>query len=183
MFMYPTETYFRDDRITVPTREDIAFLFDIIDARYRQQDYQVHWAAFKEEQSDAPDMDVVPAYVDIRDEDCVLVADVTTAELNEAEIYGDPDKILDQVVPVDDLVIGGFHLYDCVDRLASRAWERDLDPFVDEETTEGLFYTLAVDGTDAVPLVREDWRLEALGFDEEEWYIRERRKDKPWLPS
>lgn len=58
--------------------------------------------------------------------------------------YPDSDYILDQLLPVDSLVVTGFHLWDCVQRVAERAYQRGIDTIVDEDLTEqfpGIFLT------------------------------------------
>lgn len=43
---------------------------------------------------------------------------------------------MDQLGEIDTIRIAGFHLWDCVDKLAKRAYERGLKTLVDEDLTE-----------------------------------------------
>lgn len=50
--------------------------------------------------------------------------------------YPNQDYILNQLNSPERLVVTGFHMWDCVERLAKRAYERGISTLVDEDLTE-----------------------------------------------
>lgn len=50
--------------------------------------------------------------------------------------YPNQDYILDQLLPVKTLRVSGFHMWDCVEKLARRAHEGGIEVLVDEDLTE-----------------------------------------------
>ena len=50
--------------------------------------------------------------------------------------YPDNDHIIGQLGETGRLVVAGFHIWDCVEKLARRAYERGIDTLVDEDLTE-----------------------------------------------
>ncbi|MFC1697945.1 hypothetical protein ACFL1H_06405 [Nanoarchaeota archaeon] len=80
---------------------------------------------------------------------------------------------------IEKVVIGGFHQFDCVDKLAEFNYNLGIDTFVDEDTTE-LFFARVIDP--GVPLIRENWSLKELGVGDKYYdFVKESRKDKPWM--
>jgi len=87
--------------------------------------------------------------------------------------------------PIEELVIGGFHLWDCVDKMAKYAYSRGIPVSVDEDLTELFFY--AAPSAKNIPFSRE---ISANKTREEiqkykgsgVWEImQEVRQGKPWL--
>ncbi|MGM5488181.1 MAG: hypothetical protein ACQESG_04495 [Nanobdellota archaeon] len=74
------------------------------------------------------------------------------------------------------LRLGGFHLWDCVERVAKRAYNRGLDVLVDEDLTE-LFTSRM-----QLPEFRTD-RYPCYRAPEHPYYqeFLHQRKGKPWL--
>ncbi len=104
--------------------------------------------------------------------------------------YPDPQRVIDLCSkPVEKLVIGGFHLWDCVDKVASYAHEQGIDVSVDEDLTQ-LFFSLTRDNRglpvfkipvaleESLKQVRE--RLANEGDSGLE-HFRAARKARPWL--
>lgn len=92
--------------------------------------------------------------------------------------YPDQDHILDQLIPVDNLRIGGFHMWDCVEKLARIAYERGINVLVDEDLTE-FFVSRLKD---------RDFRIKTYPTYNARKHLGnmldifiEARKNKPWL--
>jgi hypothetical protein len=126
-----------------------------------------------------PDYNQVPSYVDLRSEDRILNAGLSLERFLESKAHFDPFFILDQLPDHEKLVLGGFHQYDCVEKVAKASCLRGVDTFVDEDTTHMFFKNHALHGT---PLIREDWSLRGFGYSEHSISrIRKARKGKLYL--
>lgn len=92
--------------------------------------------------------------------------------------YPEPAYILSQLPQdLEQLVIGGFHQWDCVDKVAQTAYEKGIPIIVDEDTTEIFFK--GGSSKLSTPLIRENFTSELSGFFLE--YAREVRLKKPWF--
>ncbi len=92
--------------------------------------------------------------------------------------YPDQDYIINQLIPVDVLRVAGFHMWDCVEKLARRAYERGIDVLVDEDLTE-LFPWRLKD-----PNFRVKKYLNANSKNGAQTHFEvliESRRNKPWL--
>ncbi len=178
VFLFPVAMYFDELPATyrlVKRSFGPERLFQIIDARYRQQGYGINWVFPSSCDLSDSDKWKVPEYADIRADDRILCGDIF-ADMFSNEMYIVSSHILNQLPPHSRLVVGGFYLGNFVNDLAKCSYERGIDTFVDEDTTESLFLM-----TD-VPLIRTEWSLKALGLDDEFIeYRKEFRADKPWL--
>ncbi len=100
------------------------------------------------------------------------------------EIYPNPKRIISLCPkPIDELVIGGFHLWDCVDKTAKCAFEQGIKVSVDEDLTELFFSSVRLG---KIPVSRETsiknskLQLNKAGS----LFLKmacEARKDKPWM--
>ena len=182
MFLYPISEFINAATIISFKYEGhhASELFYLIDKRYREKEYDINWLFFsKENDSTAPDLSNKPDYVKIQNLDNILHAGVSFRKHCDEEVYPEPDYILNQLPEHDKLVIGGFHQWDCVDKLARASYNNKIDTFVDEDTTE-LFFAGVIFRN--IPLIREEWSLKALGIKDEYYdYAVEDRKNKPWL--
>jgi hypothetical protein len=107
-----------------------------INVRYRQKDFGINYAVF----DGSPISDVI----ELQQSDKVIAVGLdfkahTTKQSNGKYRYPNPDRILNQLNGTKVIRIAGFHMWDCVERLAKRAYERGLDTLVDEDLTE--FFT------------------------------------------
>ncbi len=155
----------------------------IIDARYRNNNFKINWLLFCQENNPSiTDTSQVSPHIEIRENDGLLTAGVSFKRHTNEELYADADFVLNQLPKHQRLVLGGFHQWDCVDKIARRSYEGGIDTFVDEDTTDCFFGRQAFYG---IPLVREKWSLDDLGMDKffseiKEHIIKEREK-RPWF--
>lgn len=195
LFLYPIREYF--NREVTDTPEDLLALkrlSEIIDGRYRRLGYQVNWLMFgTENDPHIPDMSLVDLRINIHKTDRIISAGLSR-EKHRKYIYPSCKKILAQLNPVEELVIGGFHQSDCVDRIAHTANRNGLVVVVDEDTTDQFFKTARLQYMPPVLRTREEYALgfiallEGIGsmFSREmvAWAIKEHRAErnqKPWL--
>ena len=185
LFLFPIEEYFKaclnSCRIFSFKGYQPSELIDIINARYRDNEYGINWLLFSQENNlTKPDLTKIPEYVKIQKQDGILVSGVSFKSHVSKKLYPNPDYVLGQLPEHKKLVVGGFHQWDCVDKIARRSYEKGVETFVDEDTTE-LFFSrrTLVD----IPLIRKKWSLkEELGIPESLYEIaKENRKNKPWF--
>jgi len=99
-----------------------------INHRYRKNNFQVYWVSTSQEP--------ISSVVQVHPEDHLIDDNAN------GKTYANPDFILDQILPVDRLVLAGFHLGDCVERIARRAHKRRINVLVDEDLTEFFAWRL-----------------------------------------
>ncbi len=156
LFLYPVKEYF-DSVLNICRTfsiegHSVNRLNDIINSRYRNKGYQINWLLFsREDDLDKPDTEGASDYVSVNKNDRILSAGIPFRRHVSEELYADNDFILNQLPEHKELVVGGFHRGDCVNRLAACSYARGVKTFVDEDTTEIFFWREAFEG---VPLVR-----------------------------
>jgi hypothetical protein len=104
-----------------------------IDTRYRKKDYKINYAIF--------DDTSVSDIINLQSSDTIIKVGLdfkthTTKQSNGEYPYPNQDYILNQLGEISTIRIAGFHMWDCVERLAKRAYERGLNTLVDEDLTE-----------------------------------------------
>lgn len=146
-----------------------------IDQRYRQKGFGVNYVVF--------DGHAVSDAIELQASDRIINAGMDfkthiTKQSNGEYAYPNPDKILDQLGNTDTVRIGGFHLWDCVERLAQTAHKRGLDVLVDEDLTEifGMMIQNPNFRTDTFPSYDPKKAGKAV-FD----IFMQARKTRPWL--
>lgn len=183
-------SYERDqwERMRVPE-----ILAEMIDVRYRRKGYRIAWLLFGRQDNPArPDLKPIDARlgVDVRN-DLVLSAGITRKR-HAKFIYPCPIPVLRALDPVRELVLGGFHLTDCVDRVARAAHARGTPTIVDEDLTDWFFLWARLWGLP--PILRtpqefgRDFRLKLIASALSENMVktalrahRQERSSKPWL--
>ncbi len=141
-----------------------------IDVRYRQKGFDINYVIF--------DGSSVSDVIELRETDRIIKVGLDFKTHTTKHLYPDPDFILDQLGDVKIIRIAGFHLWDCVEKLARRAYERELDTLVDEDLTE-LFASRIKD---------PDFRIDKYPTYNPRKYgdsmfeiFMEARRNKPWL--
>jgi len=126
----------------------------------------------------------------VNENDIIGACGVTFKEHCEKRIYPEEDKIFELCPkPIDEIVIGGFHLWDCVDKTAKWAYNQGINVSIDEDLTELFFYSIRGPGglpVAKIPISKEKslkikrrQLREGGGFFLE--HARQARKDRPWM--
>lgn len=140
-----------------------------IDIRYRQNGFSIYYVVF--------DDCLISDMITVSQEDKIIKAGVNFNQDNF--VYPDPDFIIDQLVACSSVCIAGFHMWDCVEKVAKRAHERNIRTLVDEDLTEFFFWRVE----------DKDFKIEEYpSFDprrkwKEDLFIEfmQPRKSRPWL--
>jgi hypothetical protein len=140
-----------------------------INKRYRQNNFKINYFIF----DDSKVSDIIL----LQDSDKVKSVSLDYKKHLREKEYPNEDYILSQLDEVDTLRICGFHMWDCVERIAKRAYEKGIETLVDEDLTE--FFTNRIKDRDfqedKYPTYSPHKNLILLG------QFIETRKNKPWL--
>lgn len=188
VFLYPIQPYIDDVLGDKDTRPDFKFqlcprLNEIVNRRYRNRDYDVSWVMFGcSGDETTPDMSTKAQEIDIYPNDKIISAGISFVRHRDEKVYPDNAYLLEQIANPKKLVIGGFHQWDCVNRLAESAYLGGLDVFVDENTTD--VYFLSGYGYRKIPLVKDiPYTIPGKSLGGLDDIARENRKDMPWFPK
>lgn len=145
-----------------------------INHRYRRNGFQIVYALLDNE----PVSDIIMR----KPEDRIIYVgmDAKTHRTERADgthPYPNQDFIIDQLLPLDLLRIGGFHMRDCVEKLAKRAYERRIEVLVDEDLTE--FFRGRLFDRDFRVKTYQSYILPVDKLSREMFLAA--RKNKPWL--
>jgi hypothetical protein len=175
LFLYPHEQYFEHQIGWRPFPEFpdqyAARLKECIDARYRQHEYRVAWARF-------PDLPI-SALAPVENNDIIISASITfkrhTMEQRAGYEYPSVGRLFVQLPHISSLRVGGFHLWDCVQRVARHAYAAGIHTIVDEDLTEISATRLFQQGIDIARFTPPE---PIPSFYDQ---FIESRKDKPWM--
>lgn len=141
-----------------------------IDERYRQRNFGINYAIFNDS--------ILSDVIDLRPEDKIIKVGVSFKTHIVEKIYPDQDYILSQLNEATIIKIAGFHMWDCVEKLAKRAYEKKLNVLVDEDLTE--FFPWRLNDEDFRTNRYPTYQPRKEGFIFFKNFI-ETRKEKPWL--
>ncbi len=156
LFVYPVIPYFEPMGNTVSSfymdsgasRPYVSKLMDIIDLKYRDKGFDINWLLFGTKKDlSKPDLSLVPSSVRINKQDKVISSGIswyTILGLGAQEfcIGFNPSKIyqvsgfLDDLIPLEKLVLGGFHEFDCVKAIKKAAIKKRIPTKIDPEITQ-----------------------------------------------
>lgn len=193
LFLYPIREYVEDAltgtilKLFTEQEHDANRLNDIINARYRVRGYAVWWLLFSASKQNPllPDYGRLSRQITIDEQDAFFACGISFLDNVIGKQYPDPDFILNQLPKkTTHLVLGGFHQWDCVDKLACAAHARGLPVIVDEDTTEQFFIYTCLQGK--IPLKRPlSEHIQKVIQDCQDRdtldQIIERRLNKPWF--
>lgn len=157
LFLYPTRNYTQQIGTNFPNRHLLLENFSrnvnrLIQERYRKQAFQICWLFFAQNHNrKLPDTEKSDPLFEILPEDWKISSGITQRELFQC-CYPSADQILDHFKESTQLVLGGFHLYDCVERIARRAHRKSMPVSVDEDLTDD--FAFRVNHFGPIPLQR-----------------------------
>lgn len=143
LFLYPVSVYFdieinnhsygKKEGKAAYRQKYIELLNRCIDVRYRQKGFVINFAVF----NGCPVSEVVKVYpLDKIIEIGLNFGGFLKKQPSGEYLYPDSDYILAQLGQIEQLVIAGFHMWDCVEKVAKRAYEKGLNVIVDEDLTD-----------------------------------------------
>lgn len=106
---------------------------------YRENKFNVNWLLFSScFDKKEPDISRKSKYFNIKKEDKLIPAGITRDELN-SYIYPNEEKIISRLDSLSELVLGGFHKSDCVNRFNLKANDLGINSRIDKLLTEDFF--------------------------------------------
>ena len=194
IILYPIQEYVDaliDSRELPEIKEKYISIYqNLIHQRY--PDFQLIYVMFSEnENPENPNMSQLWQGISIEEKDIIGACGISLSQHCQEQIYPNPEKIIDLCpCPIDELVIVGFHLWDCVEKIAEYAYKQGIKVMVDEDLTEVFFGKVinnrGIPSSSCIPLLRE----ESIEKDRREFMesspcllelTRNSRKEKPWL--
>ncbi len=181
IFLYPQQEIFEQKiNVKLSEQEKVKFnyskkLNSCIHYRYRLNGFSIVYALL--------DDSSVSDIIQLKPKDKIIYVGMDskthrTKKINGKYPYPNQDFILNQILPVDTLVVGGFHMWDCVEKLARRAHKKGINVLVDEDLTD--FF--------AGRIIDKDFRIKKYPTYnpklEGQLYFEsfmQARKNKPWL--
>lgn len=141
-----------------------------IDQRYRQKGFSINYIVFKG--------NLISEIICLQPEDRIIRLALDYKTHISKRIYPDPDEILNQLPEPSVLRVAGFHMWDCVEKLAKRAYEKGLNVLVDEDLTEFFAWRLN-DSNFAV----DRYPTYTPGKDRKHFFreFMATRQERPWL--
>jgi hypothetical protein len=193
LILYPVQPYVNSE-IFLKESPEINLKYaeiyqELLRARY--PGFQLVCVMFSEQYDpEKPDLSQPWQGFDIRDNDIVGSCGVSFNDLTEKRKYPKPKKIISLCPePIEQLVIGGFHRWDCVDSLAKYAYKKGINVSVDEDLTEMFFFS--VRDSKGIPVakipVSKELSIKMLRKQLREaghFFLkgaRDARKNKPWM--
>lgn len=146
-----------------------------IDWRYRKNNFQIYYAIL--------DDGSVSDIIEQRESDIIIKVGIDSFSHREKNKDGDynypnPDFILNQIRSPEKLVIAGFHMWDCVEKLAQTSYNRGINTLVDEDLTE--FFAGRLNDRDFRIKKYPNYNARKLKGKMFDIFIAA-RKHKPWL--
>ncbi len=188
LFLYPIKEYIYSLLLMWPTfsfnEHQASEINRLIRARYRERGYQIWWLLFSDPNDlEKPDLTRIFDGMNILEGDTLIPCGITFQDHISKKLYADSERVVDRLPKdIEELVLGGFHQGDCVDKVAACAYSRGTPTFVDEDTTEYFFSRTGSMGD--IPTLREEFRVSELTSERDKTWINwilERRRNKPWL--
>jgi len=146
-----------------------------IDIRYRKNNFLINYAIFNGHE--------ISDVIKLKESDNLIEVGLnfkthTTKQPNGKYPYPNEDFILNQIGDIKSIRIAGFHMWDCVQKLAKKAYERGLNVLVDEDLTE--FFSGRISDPDFKFDEYPTYDPRKFGEQGFELFMKA-RKNRPWL--
>ncbi|MCJ7817037.1 MAG: hypothetical protein MUP55_04230 [Candidatus Aenigmarchaeota archaeon] len=147
-----------------------------IDSRYRINGFDINYAIFKGH--------AISHVIELRPTDRIIEADIdfkihTTKKDDGTYPYPDNDLLLNKLGKTEFLTVAGFHMWDCVEKIAKRSHECGIKTLVDEDLTEFFGFRIK-DKSFCIHKYPGYNHMEDDHGHAKELFL-ENRKGKPWL--
>lgn len=150
LYLYPIEEYtkmflFHNDELydKMNIKRPLPILNECIQNRYRDKGYQVVFALYPDKNifgiTPQPQDKII--YTDITFDDASACLSDGTQKKDFVPKYPDEQLLLNQLGHIDELVVGGYHLNDCVKRVGETALNMEINTIIDLDLTD-LFFSL-----------------------------------------
>ena len=195
LVLYPIQPYvdgLMTGRESPEIEEEYARIYQCLIAE-RYPNFQIVWIMFSGFLSATdPDMSQLWRGISIKESDIVAACGVSFKEHCGENKYPDPEDIIKSCPqPIEKLIIGGFHFWDCVEKVAEYAFRQGINVTVDDDLTEFFFHKVRDQkgnpSDSNIPLSRKKSIIKArrrflesggtLQLDR----VRKAREKKPWL--
>ncbi len=149
-----------------------------INARYRQKGYNISFAVL--------DDCSVSNIITVHESDHIINVGIDSAthrSKNKEGIYPYPDNenIIQKLGSISSLVVTGFHMWDCVEKLAQAAHSHGINTLVDEDLTEFFKFRFQESFFKADTYPTFNPYLDPNFNESSINAFLSARKDKPWL--
>jgi len=187
LVLYPIKEYFENDLKHEQPEMVVKMVENYNDLiRKRWKGYNVVFVLFSHETGwkIAPSIHQMWGGIRTYPGDVFLSCGVKWKDHTEKLVYPKPMNIVGHFPDAEEIVIGGFHMWDCVERIAKCSHEWGKKTFVDEDMTEFFFYHMRTRGR--ILIDREQSLQETLTEMRESCHdglkmFTDARKEKPWL--
>lgn len=139
-----------------------------IDQRYRQKGFGINYAIF--------DDCVVSKVINLRPGDKIIKVGIDFKIHTAEKAYPNQEYILNQLNKISIIRIAGFHMWDCVEKMAKCAYGKGLNVLVDEDLTE--FFSGRLNDKDFRIDKYPTYKPRRHGMFK---YFMEAREQRPWL--
>ncbi len=148
LFLYPCSHYI--EPMEKEAKEHFSF-FNLDDAgvekcldgineelrKYRNSGYAIYFAVFSKGYQIEDEL--ISSRIDIHPEDKLIPAGVSWGPDDKFQ-YPEPMFLLNQIeIPIEELVIGGFHRVDCCTKVLDAAKARGVNTRIDENLTDRFY--------------------------------------------
>ncbi len=190
LILYPIKPYM-DELIgeeKLPKEKEKIYKFYQTLIRKRYPDFQKVFILFSDKSNlTSPDISQLPKGFNFQDGDIIKASGITFYDHYKNHLYPKQSDLL-ALCPrlMDKLIVGGFHLWDCVNKFAKYAYHSGIDVLIDEDLTE-IFFDLVrkfknrqvpIDKEKSLELIRKElYKLDHVYIER----AHKERANKPWF--
>ncbi|MDD5054444.1 MAG: hypothetical protein PHG04_03650 [Candidatus Nanoarchaeia archaeon] len=113
---------------------------DLIDKYFRQKNYKIIYAHFSNSLMGDEGASLSEIF-NFHETDNFLDVKINFSDIKK-KVYPLESELLESLMPVEKLVVAGFHCHDCVSRFHQEALRKGIDSFLEKSLTEQYFYLI-----------------------------------------
>lgn len=180
LFLYPIESILNSEIKNYTwshgksyKQKYIELLNQVIDNRYRKKNFQINFAIH----SNTP----VSKKIELDADDVVI--DLKTKASRKYFPYPNFEFLIDSIMPVNKLVVAGFHYHVCTMNTAKTAYNRGIDVVLDADLTEKFAYFITKSRFEDTTPNSEFRKLlcKLSSYQKQEYQFEQ--IERPWLPA